>query len=73
MKNSFGKQFEDFCKYKSLIKFLTIPLTAETKQIHFPSFPSVGKRLFSLRLIELKTKNLWSLIKNLEKNKEFSL
>lgn len=58
MKSSFSKRFEDFRKYKSTLKFLTSPLTAETRKIHFPSFPSVDKRLFSLQLIELKTKDL---------------
>ncbi|XP_050065986.1 general transcription factor II-I repeat domain-containing protein 2B-like [Aphis gossypii] len=79
MKNSFNRRFEDFRKYKSTLKFLTSPLIAETGQINFPSFPSVDKRLFSLQLIELKTKDLWSTkfenlktdIENLEREKGF--
>ncbi|XP_022166391.1 general transcription factor II-I repeat domain-containing protein 2-like [Myzus persicae] len=79
MKNSFSRRFEDFRKYKSTLKFLTSPLIAETGQINFPSFPSVDKRLFSLQLIELKTKDLWSTkfenlktdIENLEREKGF--
>ncbi|KAL4107617.1 hypothetical protein QTP88_017941 [Uroleucon formosanum] len=79
MKNSFSRRFEDFRKYKSMLKFLTSPLIAETGQINFPSFPSVDKRLFSLQLIELKTKDLWSTkfenlktdIENLEREKGF--
>jgi len=58
MKNSFSRRVEDFRKYKSTLKFLTSPLIAETGQINFPSFPSGDKILFSLQLIELKTKYL---------------
>jgi hypothetical protein len=58
IKNSFSKRFEDFRKYEFTFKFLTSPLTAVTGQIHFSSFPSVNKRLFSLQIIELKTKDL---------------
>jgi len=73
MKNSFSKRFEDFQKYKSTLKFLTSPLTAETGQINFPSFPSIDKRLFSLQLIGLKTKDFWSSkFENLKKDLEKS-
>ncbi|XP_025192731.1 general transcription factor II-I repeat domain-containing protein 2-like [Melanaphis sacchari] len=79
MKNSFSRRFEDFRKYKSTLKFLTLPLIAETGQINFPSLPSVNNRLLALQLIELKTKDLWSTkfenlktdIENLEREKGF--
>lgn len=40
--------------------FFTSPLTAETKQINFPSFFAIDKKRFELQLIKLTNKEFLS-------------
>jgi len=62
IKNSFSKRFEDFRKYKSTLKFLTSPLTTETGQINFPSFPFHFYRQKTICITIDRTKNQRSLV-----------